>query len=210
MRRLPILTAWALLTFFCPTNASSDDALDKLLPTPFWLRSRADELNIDAATKKRIEDHYKAAEPKYHAAKKKVADRTRELHKTLGAEKLDQARILKQMQALLDAETELKLYQVRVRLKLLALLSAKQLKNARELVKRKPKGDFRKVLADKVARVRQLGKRVKDRGGSIADVEKRMKDIEKLIATGKILQGARMLDQVIRDLEKRLAKPRDE
>ena len=43
--------------------------LDALLPKPFWLRSRAEELGIDAGTRKRLEDIYKSLEPRYHTLK---------------------------------------------------------------------------------------------------------------------------------------------
>ena len=211
MNRFKLIAPVTILTIFCVATASAEswsatDPLDTLLPTPSWLRSRADELNVDAQTKERIEKKYKAAEPQYHEAKRKVEQLTKQLHETLVADELNEETILKRMRALLRAENELKLYQVRVRISLWSQLSAKQRRMARELARRKPEPNFRKALESKVERIRQLSKLLKDSGGSVTELQKRMKNIEKTIAAGKIVQGARGLDQVIRKLEKALDK----
>ena len=187
----------------------SDTApLDTLLPTPFWLRSRADELNVDAEMKQRIEKTYQASEPKYHELKKIVEQRTKQLNNTLSADELDEKAILKRMQTLLDAENELKLYQVKVRISLLSQLSTEQWRMAQDLVKRKPDADWRGVMAAKVERVRQLVVRLKDSGNAVTEVEDRMKSIEATIADGKITSGARMLTQLISDIENTLNETR--
>ena len=108
------------------------------------------------------------------------------------------------MKALLEAENELKLYQVHVRISLFSQVSSEQRRAARALAKWKPDADWRGVMAARVERVRQLSKRLQDSGGSVTEIENRMKEIDSTIAAGKVTKAARMLDQVIRDLEKSL------
>ncbi len=114
MNRIQIVASVLLLTVCCGTIASGQgwsdtEPLDRLLPTPLWLRSRADELNVDAQTQQQIEKTYQSAEPKYHELKKSVEQRTRQLNETLVVDQLDEEATLKQMRALLEAENELKL-----------------------------------------------------------------------------------------------------
>jgi len=201
MKRFTLLFSVTLLSSIGVTGVSAEETLDTLLPPPFWLRSRADELKIDAQTRQRIEQTYKEKEPKYHELKDKIERLTIPLYTTLVAEELDEEMILKRMKALLKAENELKLYQVHVRISVLSRLSSERRRAARELAKRKPDADWQGVMKAKVERVRKLTKRLNDSGGLVSTIEKRMKDIEKTIAAGKVVEGARMLDQVIRNLE---------
>lgn len=206
MRRFTLLVSVTLLSAFGVTGVSAEETLDTLLPTPRRLRNRAEELNIDAQTRQRIEQMYKEKEPKYHEIKYKVERLTGRLYTALVADELDEEMIIKRMKALLEAESELKLYQVHVRISLLSQVSSEQRRAARELAKRElaPKAVWRGGMTAQVERVRQLSKRLKDSGGSVTEIEKRMKEIDKTVATGKVTEGARMLSQVIRDLEKSL------
>ena len=138
----------------------------------------------------------------YHQLKYKVERLTNGLYPALVADQLDEKLIVKRMKALLEAERELKLYQVHVRVSLLSQVSPEQRRAARELAKRKPPGtNWRGGIAGKVDRVRELSKRLVDSGGSVTEIEKRMKEVDKTFAAGKVAEGFRMLDQVIQDLE---------
>jgi len=203
MKRLILLVSVTLLSAFGVTSVSAEETLDTLLPPPSWLRSRAEELNIDGQTRQDIEQTYKEKEPKYHENKYKVERLTGRLYTALVADELDEEMIVQRMKALLEAESELKLYQVHVRISLLSQVSSEQRRAARELAKRKT---WRGGMAAQVERVRQLSKRLKDSGESVTEIEKRMKEIDKTVAAGKVTEGARMLSQVIRDLEKSLEK----
>ena len=162
---------------------------------------RAKELNIDAQTRQRFEEIYQEKEPKYHEIKAIVEQRTKQLYSSLVTEVLEEELIAQRMKALLEAESQLKLYQVHVRISLLAQLTPKQRQAVRELARLKPEADWQGALLAKVERARHLSKRLKDSGELIADIEQRMKEIDENIANGKITKGSRLLDQVIRDLE---------
>jgi hypothetical protein len=184
----------------------ADGTLDVLLPTPFWLRSRAEELGIDAVTREQFEQTYKALEPKYHELKKGLPPLTKQFLEVVLADDLDEERIVKRFDALLECETELKLHMVRVRTSLLSKVSAEQRRSARELAKNKPDGNWRKVMSDMVERVRELGKRLSDNDEPIIEIQKRMTSIEELVSEGMVTEGARKLSQLIRDLEKQLGE----
>jgi hypothetical protein len=206
MKRFTLLVSVTLLSAFGVTGVFAEETLDTLLPSPFWLRSRAEELNIDAQTRERLELTYQEKEPTYHEIKGKVERLTKRLYTALVADALDEDMIVKRMKALLEVENELKLYQIHVRISLLSQISAEQRRAVRDLAKWKLEGDWRGAMFKKVERVRQLGKRLKDSGGSVTEIEKRMKETDKMIAAGTVTKAARMLDQVIRDLEKSLEK----
>jgi len=178
--------------------------LDSLLPRPFWLRSRAEELGVDARTRARIERMYQAEEPKYHELREKLAPLTRQLFEALVADDLDEEAIVQRLETLLEVEKELKLHQTHVRTAIMSQLTPQQRRAARALAKKMPDADWQKVMTDKVERVRQLSQRLSDRGDSVIGIEERMKSIEETIATGQVTEGARALDQVIRDLEEQL------
>ena len=206
MKRFTLLLTVMLLVAFDLASVRSEDTLDTLLPPPGWLRRRAVELDIEAQVRQRIEQMYKEKEPKYHQLKYKVERLAGALHTELVAEALDEERIVARMKALLEAENELKLYQVHVRVTLLAQVPAEQRRAARELAQqeladRKP---WRGGLTAQVHRVQQLGKQLKESGGSIAVIEKRMSEIDKTVAAGKLWDAASMLEQVVRDLEESL------
>ena len=180
----------------------SNGEFDALLPKPGWLRSRAEELGVDTAMRERLEQTYKAMEPKYHNLKQEIQPLTQRLHEVMLADNLDDKAITKRFVALLAVETRLKLYQVSVRASLMSLLSAEQRQAARNLVKRKPDVDWRKLLSEKVERVRILSQQIGDKRELIADIERRMRSIEETISEGLVIEGGRRLDQLIRDLEK--------
>lgn len=210
--RFEILTVSGLLLLLSlSANAagqgwSETESLDALLPTPLWIRSRADELNIDQATQQQIQKTYLAMEPKYHELKRTVEAKTAKLNATLTVDELDEDLTLNRMRDLLEAESALKLYQVQVRLKLLSSLSVDQWRQAQDLVKRKPKSNWQKVMRDKIERVRQLSQTVQNANGSIADIEGKLQAIAETTAAGKVTESARALDRIIVDLESRLEK----
>ena len=206
---MKILTRCVILVVLAPfalTNAKAEETLDTLLPPPFWLRSRAHELNINTQIRDSIEQAYMEEEPKYHDLKDEVLRLTERLHKTLIDDEFDRDVILRRMKALLDAENELKLHQVHVRVRLLSKLSTEQRQAVRELAKKKPEADWRGVMAAKVERVRQLGAEQKEFDKSIGEIEKQMKEIQENISSGKIYKAGRMLDQLIGDLERDAGK----
>ncbi len=207
MERFTLLVTVMLLNAFGVTGVSAEETLDTLLPPPGWLSRHAEELNIDVQTRQHIEQMYKEKEPNYHQLKYKVERLVNGLYPALVADELDEQLIVKRMKALLEAESELKLYQVRVRISILSQVSSEQRRAARELAQRmRPATNWRGGIAGKVDRVRQLSKRLKDSGGSVTEIEKRMKDIDKTFAAGKVVESFRMLDQVIRNLEQSLEK----
>ncbi len=185
-------------------GAIADGMLDTLLPTPFWLRSRAEELGIDAATRERLEQTYQELEPRYHELKKRLEPPAKQFLEVVLADELDEELIVKRFTSLLQVETELKLYMVHVRSSLLSLVTAEQRRAAQKLYEEKPKADWRKVLSDKVRRVRQLGGQLAAKGDSISDIEKRLAGIQETISEGMPTEGGRKLSQLIREMEKRL------
>ena len=202
MKTLTRPLAVLLLCVLSVTCASAEETIDTLLPPPGWLRRNADALNIDTETRESIERVYKEKEPTYHQLKYKVERLTNELYPQLVADKLDEELIVKRMKSLLKAENELKLYQVQVRISLLSQVSVAQRQAARKLAQQNPPpANWRGGVAAKVEKVRELSKQLVDRGESIKKTEKRMKEIDKAFADGKIDDGFRMLDQVISDLQ---------
>ncbi len=207
MKRFEMIVVVMLLSASGTASVLADETLDTLLPPPGWLRRNAAQLNVDESTKERIEELYQEKEPRYHQLKYKVERLAHRLYTVLAADDLDEQLIVKQMKALLEAESELKLHQVHVRVSLLSQVSSDQRLAARELLKEKPPAtNWRGGIAAKVERIRELSKRLKDSGGSVTEVEKRMIKIDQLVAAGKVPEGVTMLDQVVHDLEDSLEK----
>ena len=69
MKPFTLFVSTTLLGTLCVAGVSGEETLDTLLPPPFWFRSRAEKLNIDAQTRERIKKSYRAAEPKYYEIK---------------------------------------------------------------------------------------------------------------------------------------------
>ncbi len=124
MERFTLLVTVMLLNAFGVTGVSAEETLDTLLPPPGWFRRHAEELNIDVQTRQRFEQMYKEKEPNYHQLKYKVERLANGLYPALVADELDEELIVKRMKALLEAESELKLYQVHVRISLLSQLTS--------------------------------------------------------------------------------------
>jgi len=210
MKFLICLSSLVILTLLSNTptvNAQTQPeiaSLDTLLPTPFWLRSRAAELGVDDKTRADIEKAYQDLEPKYHELKKRVVQCNKRLNEGLTGEELDETTIHALMKELLEAESELKLYQTRVRVTLLSFLSKEQWRAAQELVKKKPEPDWQGVMKTKVERVRTLGEQLKTKGSAVL-IAKPLYDIEKMISGGKIMAASRRLDNLIKELEAILA-----
>ena len=130
-------------------KATGIEALNAILPTPHLLRSRADDLKVRETTKQQIEKLYKAAEPKYHQLKRKLDDHVGELEVALLAEPFNKSNISKCTQAVLSAENELKLYQVRVRIRLLSEITSDQRQGARNYAsERHEEARWNGVVAD--------------------------------------------------------------
>ncbi len=202
MKRIRLLLMAGVLSALSVTPAAAEDSLDTLLPPPFWLRSRAPELGIDAATRERIEELYQSLEPEYHDLKDRVAARTGELNEALLDDDFDVDLIRERMQSLLEAETELKMYQVNVRLKLFAEVTPEQRRRAQELARDNPEPNVQAVMEAKVERVRDLSRQVSESGQSVAYVQERMQEVEQMIEGGKVVEAARVLDHLTRELEK--------
>jgi hypothetical protein len=154
MKRFTMVYVVMMLYTCCGTSAWALDSLDALLPTPYLLRSRADDLNIPTETLAQINQSYKTAEPKYHELKRELDDRTQRFYTMLVDSQFnnhfDAEAIVTQMKGVLQAETNLKLYQVRVRVTLLSHVTVEQRQQARNYASEKAeeakwRGD---VLAD--------------------------------------------------------------
>ena len=204
MKKFILLVLLSTASAMATTNLSAKETLDTLLPPPFWLRSRAEELNIDAQTRQQLEQIYQTKEPRYHEIKQQVQKLTKQLYTALIASELDEELITSRMKLLLEAENELKLYQIHVRISLLSQLTSEQRQDVRELARLRPEADWQGVLLSKVNRARTLSKQLATKGESIAEFKKRLQEIDKTIAAEKIFKASRMLDQVIRDLEESL------
>ena len=74
---------YIVLTALAVTNVSAEETLNTLLPPPGWFRRHAEELNIDAPTRQRLEQIYQEKEPRYHQLKYKVERLTNELYPAL-------------------------------------------------------------------------------------------------------------------------------
>ena len=208
MKRLTFLFAILLCDFSSP-NLLAGDHLDTLLPPPRWFRDHAKELGIDADVRERIEQTYQLKEPKYHQLKYKVERLASQLYTTLAVDDLDEKLINERMKSLLEAETELKLYQTHVRISLLSQATSEQRRAARELAKQSPpltNKNWRGGIAAKVNKVRALSQQIADAGKSIADIDKRMEEIDKVIAAGNVYGGVEKLNELIRDLQESLVQ----
>ena len=202
MTRFKLPASVLLMVAFGSAGARAEETLDTLLPPPGWLRRHAEELDVDEQTRQFLEELYKEKEPKYHQLKYKVERQANQLYTALDADELDEELIVRQMKSLLAAESDLKLYQVHVRISLLSQLSTRERRAARELAKREPPAtNWQGTMAAKVERVRELGKRLADRGRPIAQIENRMQEIDKMVAAGRVVEGMRMLDVVVDELE---------
>ena len=207
MKRCTRIVCLFLLGTLGAAEMPAEETLDTLLPPPGWFRRHAEQLNIDAQTRQRIEQMYKEKEPKYHQLKYKVERLANQLYPALIANELSEESIVNGMKSLLKAENELKLYQVHVRVSLLSQVSSEQRQAARALAKQEPPAtNWRGGVTAKVERVRELSKRLQESGRSITEIEKRMKEVDETIAAGNVDEGFGKLDQVIRSLEESLAK----
>lgn len=108
------------------------------------------------------------------------------------------------MKSLLEAENEIKLYQIHVRISLLSQLTPEQRQSVRDLARLKPEADWQRGLLTKMNRVRALSKQLAEKGKPLAGIEERLHEIDKTIANEKITRASKMLDQLIRDLENSL------
>jgi len=202
MVHIKMLIATFVLTSAVAGASSAGESVDTLLPPPRWTFNHADALKIDPQVRKDMEKLYREAEPGYHEAVGKVQARTKSLHETLVRDELDQETILKRMKKLLEAETEVKLYQVKVRMSLLSKLSSEQRAKARQLARREP--EVQKALEAKVRKVQELAERIKQSGQSVDEIRDRMEDIGKVIRVGRHDEGSKMLDQLLKQLESAL------
>mgnify|MGYP002626355930 CR=1 FL=1 len=186
-------------------EAAVEETLETFLPPPGLLRRNAEKLGIDKESQQRIEELYREKEPRYHQLRYNYERLAQQLYSTLAADDLDEMAIVAHMKALLDAENQLKLYQVHVRLSLLSQLSPEQRRAVRELAKRTaPPANWRGGITSKVEKVRALSERLKASGGSLVETERQMKDVDKMFADGKVGEGLKKLDAVILELEKSL------
>lgn len=199
MKRMQQLLAVTLLSMWCLGSAVAGDSIDQLLPSPHWIFHHADVLQIDEPTREQLEQVFRAAEPDYHAAVAKVEAASKELHESLTADDVNQPVILERMKKLLDAETEVKLIQVRVRTTLMTKLSVGQRQKIRQIAARRP--GLEKVVESKVRRIQQLAEQVKQQGQSIELVQRHMEGIQKVIQSGNLEKSSSLLDEVIFRLE---------
>lgn len=199
MKQFHQLLAVALLSLCCLGSAKAGDSIDQLLPSPHWIFHHAGVLKIDEQTREQLDQVFRAAEPDYHAAVAKVEAASRELHESLTADDVNQPVILERMKTLLNAETEVKLIQVRVRTTFMTKLSVGQRQKIREIAARRP--GLEKVVESKVRRIQQLAEQVKQQGKSIELVQRHMEGIQNVIKHGDLEKSSMLLDEVIFRLE---------
>ena len=196
-----------LLLACCPaTSSPAEDTLDTMLPNPFWLRSRLDDLDVDAETRKQIVDTYYESEPEYHRLKKAFGEESAKVQAAIAGDEFDQMAILAQMSAALKAEAELKLYQTKVRVTLLSKLSDEQRRRAQALAKEKPRPIIKNILREKVERIREMGGHLAEAGKPAEDLPERLQEIETAIKSGKTLEAGKMLGRLTVELEAALER----
>ncbi len=207
MKRIHKLFVVAALSFCWLGSAKAGDSIDQLLPSPHWVFHHAGVLQIDEPTRAQLEQVFRAKEPEFHAAVAKVESATKELHESLMADDVDQPVILERMKKLLDAETEVKLIQVRVRTTFMSKLSVGQRQKIRQIAARRPA--LAKVVESKVRRIQQLAEQAKQQGQSIDLVQRNMEGIQNVIKYGDLEKASRLLDEVIFRLETDLKQEPD-
>lgn len=207
MKRIQKLFVVAMLSFCWLGSAKAGDSIDQLLPSPHWVFHHAGVLQIDEPTRAQLEQVFRATEPEYHAAVAKVESATKELHEALMADDVNQPVILERMKKLLDAETEVKLIQVRVRTTFMSKLSVGQRQKIRQIAARRPA--LEKVVESKVRRIQQLAEQAKQQGHSIDLTKRNMEGIQNIIKYGDLEKASRLLDEVIFRLESDLKQKSD-
>ena len=122
-------------TFVAGACLHAEDTLDTLLPKPKPFLEMANALNVDGATKSKIEMRYQSAKLEYLKLNTRLDSLMRPLFIELIGDTLNSDKIKDQMGKVLDAENDLKIFQVKVRISLLSQISSAQLMQARAIAK---------------------------------------------------------------------------
>src|SRR4051812_34026451 len=193
----------ACILFACTAAASAgepaEQAIHGQLFPPELLMAHRDQLGLTDKQLERIRGHLEQANTDSTQAQQKVEPTARKLGELLGAESIDEAAALKQLEEVLNAERELKRLHLRVMIRIRNELTPRQQSLAARL-QAQPEDDFRQRLESKVNRIQWEVERRAQAGQPPLEALQLMQPLPEQMKAGRPKEAEEMLDRVLKML----------
>lgn len=190
----------------CPQKRAQGDDIGDYLPDHNVIASKRIELKLTDSQFDRMTRIYEDAKTAYKPLQERVNKEKISLIALLKKYPLNENTITAQAEKLLLAENATKKLRFVTMIRINQQLSKTQRQQLLSFTKKNRQG--RESLAPKVKIIKRLGQSLRAKGRSTTALEKRLKDIEKLVRSGRIAAASNALDQTISELRKTLGSPK--
>lgn len=199
-RSLVRAAALSLAFVFAAGHAVAQNPLEHLLVPPELILRFADDLELDEQTCDQVRELAENARERREAGQQRVGELERDLQDLLAENELDENEITRAASALMEAEREVKLGQLRMHVQVQSLLSPLQRKLARARFQQMR--SVRDQLPAKIQRVRRWAERLQRRGVRIEHIKERMREVETAVHEGDAPRAMGLVDRLLQRLEK--------
>ncbi len=169
--------------------------------SPELLMQHREELGLTDEQLARIHSHLDKVQADAAEAQKKLDPVTRKLAELLGAESVDEAAAMKQLEDVFNAEREMKRLHMRVMIRIRNELTAKQQGLAAKFNQERKPDDLQKRLQSKVTRIQQEFQRRAEAGQPPVEAMQLLQSFPEQMQAGRAKEAEAILDRVLKMLD---------
>lgn len=183
---------------------AQEDPVEKALVDPDLIMVHRDQIGMSDAQIETIHALFEKASPYFEEREEKLREMSIQLGKTLEADPIEEAKVLEQLDKMMDTERQIRRKHMQVMIQLKKQLTPAQLAAARKVQKELP-ANYRQVreetaqrLESKIDRIRQ-GLEVREQAGDPSvEAVQLMDPVPKMMERGRFKEVEAVLDRVLK------------
>lgn len=192
--------AIALLSNAARANEPADPFAERLFP-PDLILHNGDAIGLSDEKRQEIVSRMEKAQPRFQELEQGLKKERDAMVTLLDREKPDETALLKQLDALLAREREIKREQFGLMLSLRNMLTSEQQARLKELRKTHAPSVVEMRLKEKLAQVETGVQKFAGSGGDPSSIAEKMQKFPELMRAGKVKEAEALLDRVLTELE---------
>jgi Spy/CpxP family protein refolding chaperone len=178
----------------------ADPLVDRLFP-PDLILHNGEAIGLSDEKRQEIMSRVEKAQARFQELEQALRKERDAMVVLLDREKPDETALLKQLDALIAREREMKRGQFGLMLSLRNLLSTEQQTRLKELRKTHSPSAIEARLKEKLSRVEAGVQKLASNGSDPSSITEKMQQFPELMRTGKVKEAEALLDRVVKELE---------
>jgi len=202
LNRIIILMLASLALVSNPARADepADPLAERLFP-PDLILHNGEAIGLSDEKRQEIVSRMEKAQARFQELEPALRKERDAMVALLDREKADETVLLKQLDALIAREREMKREQFGLMLSLRNLLTGQQQARLKELRKTHAPSVLEARLKEKLARVEAGVQKLANSGGDPSSIAEKMQPFPELMRAGKVKEAEALLDRVLKELE---------